>query len=202
MKLPLLDTAAALVVLPAAKVETLAGSIATWALASKLAVDLVARERVVPTVTRRAGRIEARWAAALAGSEDAASVAELASGSSCPRSTAIRSSCAFCCSLPMIRACSCPRPRCGRPGGAGSKRWGGLSGIHKSRCSKRSAARPGSSPPIASALEQARPERIELDPATAWVFLGEGAAALAEAGTTARTERARRRSFRASRARS
>jgi superfamily II DNA or RNA helicase len=37
-------------------------------------------------------------------------------------------------------------------------------------------------PPIAAALASARPEAIELDPATAWTFLGDGAAALAEAG--------------------
>jgi hypothetical protein len=59
-------------------VESLPGSIATWVLASKLAMELVARERVVPTITRRDGRIEARWAAALAGSEDAARVGALA----------------------------------------------------------------------------------------------------------------------------
>ena len=51
---------------------------ATWVLASKLAVDLVARERVVPTISRRSGRIEAHWAAALTGSEDAAKVAAVA----------------------------------------------------------------------------------------------------------------------------
>ena len=36
--------------------------------------------------------------------------------------------------------------------------------------------------PIERALASARPEALELDPATAWTFLGEGAAALAEAG--------------------
>lgn len=77
-KLPLLDTLAKLAVVPAADVDGLPGSIATWVLASKLAMDLVARERVVPTITRRAGLIEARWAAALGASEDAAKVAMLA----------------------------------------------------------------------------------------------------------------------------
>jgi hypothetical protein len=46
--------------------------------ASKLAMDLVARERVVPTIARRAGRIEARWAAALASGDDAAKVTAIA----------------------------------------------------------------------------------------------------------------------------
>jgi hypothetical protein len=67
-----------LAVFLAADVKSLPGSVAAWVLVSKLAMDLVARERVVPTITRRGGRIEARWAAALAGSEDAAKVAALA----------------------------------------------------------------------------------------------------------------------------
>jgi superfamily II DNA or RNA helicase len=78
LKLPLLDTLAKLAVVPAADIESLPGSVATWVLASKLAMDLVARERVVPTISRRGGRIEARWAAALAASEDAAKVAAIA----------------------------------------------------------------------------------------------------------------------------
>jgi hypothetical protein len=36
--------------------------------------------------------------------------------------------------------------------------------------------------PVARALEVARPESVALDPATAWTFLGDGAAALAAAG--------------------
>lgn len=78
VKLPLLDTMAKLAIVRAADIESLPGSVATWVLASKLAMDLVARERVVPTIARRGGRIEARWAAALAGSEDAAKVVALA----------------------------------------------------------------------------------------------------------------------------
>src|SRR6188768_1805467 len=78
LKLPLVETVTKLAVTPAAELETLPGSLATWTLASKLAMDLVARERVVPTLTRRGGRIEARWAAALAGGDDAAKVTALA----------------------------------------------------------------------------------------------------------------------------
>ncbi|HEX6272459.1 MAG TPA: DEAD/DEAH box helicase [Polyangiaceae bacterium] len=77
-KLPLVETTAALAVVPAAELERFSGSLAVWTLASKLAMDLVARERVVPTATRRAGRIEARWAAALGGGDDAAKVTALA----------------------------------------------------------------------------------------------------------------------------
>lgn len=75
--LPLVETTTELAVVPAADIESLPGSVACWVLASKLALDLVARERVVPTIQRRRGRIEARWAAALAGSDDAAKIAAL-----------------------------------------------------------------------------------------------------------------------------
>ena len=78
LRLPLLGTATLLAVLPASELEAQPGSIACWALASKLAIELVARERVVPTITRHAGRIEARWAAAIAASEDGARLASIA----------------------------------------------------------------------------------------------------------------------------
>jgi hypothetical protein len=76
--LPLLETMAKLAVVPAGKLEALPTSVAIWSLASKLAIELISRERVVPTITRHGGRIEARWAAALSASEDAAKVAALA----------------------------------------------------------------------------------------------------------------------------
>ncbi len=78
LKLPLFDTMAKLAVVPAADIASLPGSVATWVLASKLAMDLVARERAVPTISRRGGRIEARWAAALAASEDTAKTNRIA----------------------------------------------------------------------------------------------------------------------------
>ncbi|WP_437993961.1 DEAD/DEAH box helicase [Sorangium sp. So ce145] len=56
-------------------------SVAAWSLASKLALDLVVRERVVPRVVpvgATPGRTEARWAVSLAAPEDAARVAALA----------------------------------------------------------------------------------------------------------------------------
>lgn len=77
-RLPLFETMATLAVVPAATVEMLPASFATWVLASKLAIELVARERVVPTIARRGTSIEARWAAALSASADAAMVADLA----------------------------------------------------------------------------------------------------------------------------
>jgi len=77
-KLPLLEALSQLAVIPAAALSALPGSVAAWSIASKLAIDLVARERVVPTVTRHAGRIEARWAAALGGGEDGARVSLIA----------------------------------------------------------------------------------------------------------------------------
>ncbi len=89
--LPLLDTAAALAIIPMAELPQLSGSLAAWTLASKLALDLVSRERVVPTMVLEGGSIVARWGAALSASEDAAQVAALAQESCrrqltrCPR---------------------------------------------------------------------------------------------------------------------
>ncbi|HET8936488.1 MAG TPA: DEAD/DEAH box helicase [Polyangiales bacterium] len=73
-KLPLLEALSQLAVIPAAELPALPGSVAAWAVASKLAIDLVSRERIIPTITRAHGQIEARWAAALSGSDDAARV--------------------------------------------------------------------------------------------------------------------------------
>jgi superfamily II DNA or RNA helicase len=77
-KLALLETVSRLALLPSATLEALPASVASWALASKLALDLVARERIVPSIARQQGRMQARWAAALSASEDSARVAALA----------------------------------------------------------------------------------------------------------------------------
>ena len=77
-ELPLLATAERLAAVPAAELAGLPASVACWALASKLAVELAVRGRLVPTVRRSDGRVEARWAAALSSSDDAAKVAALA----------------------------------------------------------------------------------------------------------------------------
>ena len=76
--LPLFETMAMLAVVPTAVVETFPASIASWVLASKLAIELASHERMIPTITRQNGRVEARWAAALSASEDAAKVAAIA----------------------------------------------------------------------------------------------------------------------------
>lgn len=75
---PLLEAVVGLSAIPAAEVPSLSGSLALWTLASKLALDFVSRERVVPTVVHQGGTIVARWGAALSASEDAAQVGALA----------------------------------------------------------------------------------------------------------------------------
>ncbi len=77
-RFPLLESVAQLAAVPAASLEALPSSFSVWALASKLVIDLVARERVAPTIARRDGNVEARWAAALSASEDAGRVTLLA----------------------------------------------------------------------------------------------------------------------------
>src|SRR6187402_1973008 len=81
-ELPLIETLETLARLPAARLAALPSSIASWALASKLVLNLISRERVAPMITRRDGHVEARWGAALANSEDAEKVAELAASMS------------------------------------------------------------------------------------------------------------------------
>jgi hypothetical protein len=75
--LPLFESVTSLAVVTATVVETQPASVATWTLASKLAVELVSRERAIPTIVRRKGGFEARWAAALSASDDAVRVAAL-----------------------------------------------------------------------------------------------------------------------------
>ncbi|NVJ27963.1 DEAD/DEAH box helicase [Myxococcus sp. AM011] len=76
--LPLAATVERFAVAPTSEVESFPGSLALWTLASKLALELLARERVVPTLLRKSERIEARWAAALSASEDSSRVVALA----------------------------------------------------------------------------------------------------------------------------
>ncbi len=68
------EAVAALALVSAPAMESLPASACSWVLASQLALELLSRERVVPTVTAS----EVRWAAALSSSEDAARVAALA----------------------------------------------------------------------------------------------------------------------------
>ncbi|HEU5072817.1 MAG TPA: DEAD/DEAH box helicase [Polyangiaceae bacterium] len=296
LKLPLSETLAQLAIVPASEMENLPGSVATWVLASKLAMDLVARECVVPTITRRGERIEARWAAALATNDDAAKIAALAksmplAAHAVPVASAgadavwapdallrayvdavvdglMRSAQSFSPAPP--RRLNTPRKATSATsGGDWGTRWrAALSGPERSFAAQGFAERsvvdelerwsepalgardrlrgcfrlelpaadaepfllrfllqspddpsllvPASDawktqgrhleklgrafrdpqesllealgraarlfPPLAQSLEEARPESLELDPATAWTFLNEGAAMLAEAG--------------------
>jgi SNF2-related domain/SNF2 Helicase protein/Helicase conserved C-terminal domain len=298
IRLPLFAAMAALAAVPAAELEALPGSVAIWALASKLAMELVARERVVPTLARHGGRLEARWAAALSASEDAAKVAALVrSMPPAAHAVPVPGGAALAVWAPdallrafldavvdaLVRAAQGrpALPAAGKPGRrraaaapaspavAWDVRWraaleGAQRGFDPQGFAERSVAEalerwsepalghrdrlracfrlelpaadrqpftlrfllqspddpsllvpaqevwktrgrsleklgrafrdPQESllealgraarlfPPIAAALAEARPEALELDPATAWAFLGDGAAALAEAG--------------------
>ncbi|WP_437941792.1 DEAD/DEAH box helicase [Sorangium sp. So ce341] len=78
---PLLDGVSALASVGQDDLGRAPPSVAAWSLASKLALDLVVRERVVPRVAPASAageRAEARWAASLAAPEDAARAAALA----------------------------------------------------------------------------------------------------------------------------
>ncbi len=77
-RFPLLEAVSQLAAVPAAALAALPSSFSVWSLASKLAIELVARERVAPTIARREAQVEARWAAALSASEDAERVGLLA----------------------------------------------------------------------------------------------------------------------------
>jgi superfamily II DNA or RNA helicase len=76
--LPVLEATTTLAALPAAALASLPGSLATWGWASKLAIELVSQERVVPALERTASHSEARWVAALSASDAIARVAALA----------------------------------------------------------------------------------------------------------------------------
>ncbi|HYP91325.1 MAG TPA: DEAD/DEAH box helicase [Polyangiaceae bacterium] len=69
--LGVVESVAPLSLLESARLAELPASVGGWALASKLALSLVARERVVPTLQRRGPGLAARWAAALSASKDA-----------------------------------------------------------------------------------------------------------------------------------
>ncbi|HSU41871.1 MAG TPA: ATP-dependent helicase, partial [Polyangiaceae bacterium] len=77
-ELPLVETLTSFATLATTDLDALPPSAAIWVLGTKLGLELVARERVVPVLARRRDRTEARWAAALSASEDAARVTALA----------------------------------------------------------------------------------------------------------------------------
>jgi superfamily II DNA or RNA helicase len=61
-----------------AEANRLPASVATWSAAAKLALDLVARGRVIPTIEQRNSHTEARWRASILLGEDADRFARLA----------------------------------------------------------------------------------------------------------------------------
>lgn len=69
-RLPLLATAMQLCAVGAADIERISASAAGWVLAAKFALELVARQLVVPTLAWRAGQLDARWAASLAAADE------------------------------------------------------------------------------------------------------------------------------------
>ncbi|MFO0554973.1 MAG: DEAD/DEAH box helicase [Polyangiaceae bacterium] len=75
---PLLDTVARLAAVPAEETSAIPPSIGVWVLASKLALELVGRQRIVPAVVVNEGASEVRWAVALSAVEDADRLAALA----------------------------------------------------------------------------------------------------------------------------
>jgi len=79
LAVPLLDGIACLAALGRAEIDASPPSVAAWSLASKLALELVARERVVPLVQRfRGWPSEAWWGVSLSLPEDSSRVAALA----------------------------------------------------------------------------------------------------------------------------
>jgi SNF2 family DNA or RNA helicase len=78
VELSFVETLTAFATLATTELDTLPPSAAIWVLATKLGLELVARERDVPVLARRGERTEARWAAALSASEDSARVTALA----------------------------------------------------------------------------------------------------------------------------
>jgi superfamily II DNA or RNA helicase len=78
LALPLLDGVAALVGLDAADLARVPASVAGFSLAAKLALDLVARERILPLVQPGRHGSEARWGVSLALAEDGERFARLA----------------------------------------------------------------------------------------------------------------------------
>ncbi|MES1196354.1 MAG: hypothetical protein ABUL58_05365, partial [Steroidobacter sp.] len=62
---PLLEAVAQLAAMTQSEIEQAPVSVAVWSLASKLLLELVARERLVPRVVKQAGEQRARWCVVL-----------------------------------------------------------------------------------------------------------------------------------------
>jgi len=78
LRIPLVDGVTTLAGFEAADLDRAPASLATWSLASKLALDLVARERILPLPRPAGTEAEARWRVSLALAEDADRFARLA----------------------------------------------------------------------------------------------------------------------------
>jgi len=77
-EIPLFDGVAVLAGLEAADLNRLPASVAAWSVAAKLAVDLVARERVLPLLRTDREKSEARWGISLSLPDDAGRFTRLA----------------------------------------------------------------------------------------------------------------------------
>ncbi|MGH8177491.1 MAG: DEAD/DEAH box helicase [Steroidobacter sp.] len=75
---PLLDALPSLAAFSAADLTRLPASISVWSLAAKLALELVARGRIVPFVESADEHVVARWRISLAAADDAQRVSSLA----------------------------------------------------------------------------------------------------------------------------
>ncbi len=78
LKIPLADGVAVLSGLEAADLDRLSASVAAWSLAAKLALELVARERILPHPRADRGEAEVRWGVSLSLPDDAGRFAHLA----------------------------------------------------------------------------------------------------------------------------
>jgi hypothetical protein len=76
--IPLLDGVAALAALDTRDLDRVPPSVAAWSLAAKLALDLVARERMVPLTRHDRAKAEARWGVSLSLPDDARRFSRLA----------------------------------------------------------------------------------------------------------------------------
>jgi hypothetical protein len=75
---PIGESLRALAALPADDVADVPASVVAWSLATKLALDLIARERIVPVLTSTDAGADARWGVSLTLSDDANRVRRLA----------------------------------------------------------------------------------------------------------------------------
>ncbi len=78
VSLPLLETVSRLASIPKRDLASLPPSISAWSVASKFALDLAVRERLVPVVVQKGHELLARWAAAISSEDDTARFSAIA----------------------------------------------------------------------------------------------------------------------------